>query len=919
MKLRLFTLFLILHFAFCILNSSAQPYFNRYDSIPVTINSNTLKFPWVGGLNSCQFSTIDLNMDNIEDLFVFDRAGNKISTFINNGTSGTIDYTFAPEYRSQFVNQHDDRGTMHDWILLRDYDMDGKKDIFTYSNGATAVYRNTTTTEDSISFELMTSFMKSFYNPNYLALYISPVDMPTFIDVDNDGDLDVLTFHISGLQIEFHSNQSQELYGHSDSLAFMLYDQCWGDFSENSASNAVDLDTCYWGEFRGENNNRHSGSSTLALDMNNDGVKEFMMGDISFKNLVLLSNDGTLLDAHMYEQNPASPPNTTAVDLAVFPAAFYEDINNDNIKDLISSPNTTNITENFNSIWLYKNNGITSQPDFEFIQNNFLQDNMIEVGEVSFPVFFDADNDGLQDLIIGNYGYYSDNGNYKSKLSYYRNTGTASDPAFQLITRDYASIEQLNIKSLVPTFGDIDGDDVSEMLIGDNNGVLHLFENNAQPGQPASFVFSQANYSAIDVGLNAAPQLFDVNGDTLLDLVIGERNGNLNYYENTGTANNPVFSLMSEDFGGVDVRKQGFNIGYSTPFMFKLNNETQLFVGSESGDIHQYIGIEETLDAVGELSAEIGTGTVISTDAQTTPFGSEFNNGRNQFLITAEELQSAGFQNGIIETIAFNVAAAGGGTIRNFKINLANRENGDLTDFEELGFTTVFFEDAVIDITGWKEFVFDQKFTWIPGSDLLVQVCFDTTLAVTTNSSVYCSSTPFVSNVAAYANNVVGCAMASTNSGTLRPNMKLTLKPSFPKKGELELFEGVRSSVSGTDLNNDNLLDIVIGNYTGGVSYYKGDTTGITTGISKPEIQTIDAVLFPNPSNEYITLNFSEALKNKSIADIYNITGQHLSAFQLQKGQTDLTVNTATLPSGIYVIVVKTTSNSIVKKFVVGH
>ncbi len=917
MKLRFLTALFILSCSVLILNSSAQPYFNRYDSIPVTINSNALKYAWAGGLNSCQFSTIDLNMDNIEDLFVFDRAGNKITTFINNGTAGTIDYTIAPQYRTHFVNQHDDRGTLHDWVLLRDYDMDGKKDIFTYSNGATAVYRNTTTTADSITFELMTAYLKSFYNPNYLALYISPVDMPTFIDVDNDGDLDVLTFHISGLQIEFHSNQSQELYGHSDSLSFTLYDQCWGDFSENSASNAVYLDTCYWGQFRGEAGNRHSGSSTLALDMNNDGVKEFMMGDISFKNLVLLSNDGTLLDAHIYDQNPAAPPNTTAADIAVFPAAFYEDIDNDNVKDLIASPNTTNITEDFNSVWLYKNNGITSQPDFEFIQNNFLQDNMIEVGEVSFPVFFDVDNDGVQDLIVGNYGYYSDNGNYKSKLSYYRNTGTVSDPAFQLITRDYAGIEALNIKSLVPTFGDIDGDDVSEMILGGLDGYIHVFENNAQPGQAASFVLSQPNF--IDVGINAAPQLFDVNGDTLLDLIIGERNGNLNYYENTGTANNPVFTLISEDFGGVDVRKQGFNIGYSTPFMFSINDELQLFVGSESGDIHQYIGIEETLNAASLLNAEIGTGTTISSDAQTTPFGSEFKNGRNQFLIKAEELQSAGFQNGIIETIAFNVDSAAGGTIRSFKINLANRESGDLTEFEDLNSTTVFFEDAVIEATGWKEFVLDQKFTWHPGSDLLVQVCFDTTLAVSTNSSVYCSSTTFISNVAASANNAVGCTMASTTSAILRPNMKLTLRPSFPKKGVLDLFEGVRSSVSGTDLNDDNLMDIAIGNYTGGVSYYKGDTTGITTGISKPEIQTIDAVLFPNPCNENITLNFSAPLKTNSIADIYNVTGQLISSVQLQKGQTMLALNTVSFSSGIYIMTIRTKQDTIVKKFVVSH
>ena len=41
-------------------------------------------------------------------------------------------------------------------------------------------------------------------------------------DVDFDGDIDVLTFHISGEYLQYHQNQSQELYGHSDSLIFKL-------------------------------------------------------------------------------------------------------------------------------------------------------------------------------------------------------------------------------------------------------------------------------------------------------------------------------------------------------------------------------------------------------------------------------------------------------------------------------------------------------------------------------------------------------------------------------------------------------------------------------------------------------------------------------------------------------------------------
>ncbi|HEU4718343.1 MAG TPA: VCBS repeat-containing protein, partial [Bacteroidia bacterium] len=77
---------------------SGQQQFFRYDSIPVSQNSQSCMFGWAGGVNFAQFSEIDLNQDGVMDLFVFDRTGNKISTYINNGTAGQVDYHYAPEY-----------------------------------------------------------------------------------------------------------------------------------------------------------------------------------------------------------------------------------------------------------------------------------------------------------------------------------------------------------------------------------------------------------------------------------------------------------------------------------------------------------------------------------------------------------------------------------------------------------------------------------------------------------------------------------------------------------------------------------------------------------------------------------------------------------------------------------------------------
>ena len=51
----------------------AQIQLVRYDSVAVSDGNEELKNPWAGGLNSPQFSQIDLNGDGIKDLVLFER------------------------------------------------------------------------------------------------------------------------------------------------------------------------------------------------------------------------------------------------------------------------------------------------------------------------------------------------------------------------------------------------------------------------------------------------------------------------------------------------------------------------------------------------------------------------------------------------------------------------------------------------------------------------------------------------------------------------------------------------------------------------------------------------------------------------------------------------------------------------------
>ena len=87
-----------------------------------------LKYPWAGGLNSCTFGSIDLNLDGKPDLVIFERFGNRILPFIQEGSAGTSNYTYHPEYASLFPD-------LHEWVEFADYNCDGKADIFTYYAG----------------------------------------------------------------------------------------------------------------------------------------------------------------------------------------------------------------------------------------------------------------------------------------------------------------------------------------------------------------------------------------------------------------------------------------------------------------------------------------------------------------------------------------------------------------------------------------------------------------------------------------------------------------------------------------------------------------------------------------------------------------------------------------------------------------
>lgn len=561
-----------------------------------TTGNNPLKFAWAGGLNSPQFSEIDLNMDGTMDLFVFDRHGSRVLTFLNNGTSNQVDYTYAPEYINEFPE-------MFGWALLRDFDGDGKNDIFTYNNGGIRVFRNTSS-QGSLSFSLeVDPHLKSNYiGGSQSNLYVSSIDIPAIDDIDGDGDLDVLSFGPASIAVIYHENFASDSGSLSD-FKFHVNTNCWGKFSEDPLSSKVKLnDACPQADK--SKSNKHAGATLVTFDQDGNGTKELVLGDASSTNLVFLHNGGSVSLANITSQDTLFPTYDQSVDMEFFPAGFFVDVNNDGLKDLLVAPNGSANIRDHNSVWYYRNNGSASNMTFTLESKTFLQDEMIDLGSGAFPALLDFDFNGSMDLVCGNFGYYSSLTLPRSSLALFVNEGNSSSPEFALINDDFAGISKLPLNTQLastptlnvsPAFGDLNGDNWPDLIVGDFQGRLHYFENDASPGY-SHFDFVEADYKEISVGQYAAPQILDIDSDGLNDLLIGNRDGNIQYYRNTGTKTKPEFEQVTKKLGNVSTIRGNDFEGYCYPHFYRTDGELFLICGSKSGYLYHYGNISNNLN-----------------------------------------------------------------------------------------------------------------------------------------------------------------------------------------------------------------------------------------------------------------------------------------------------------------------------------
>jgi len=619
----LITILLVIHSFY----GQAQEFPEYFQSNMIRVKDimgNELKNPFGGGLAFPSFAAFDLNNDSYEDLLILDGLDNKLMTYINEKDGK---FVYRPEYERFFPD------SLASFIIAEDYNGDGKKDLFTYASsfGASiSVYKNISNQLEGIKFELASDYLTTFFNGNYALEVNLPmfyVDVPAILDVDKDGDLDILTFDmLGGAWLLLYNNMSQELYGNSDSLIFTCVDEYWGEFMEQDNNNEVILNKKYEHGYRYYNQNydsikaawgiggvpsdvkrerypdysmmrnaeRHAGSTVFANDMDGDGDIDLLIGDVGYSGLLMLENgkaDQSLPLNKMIKNHLNFPVNDKAVEVKQMPAVFFIDIDADGIKDLICSPTDKDLVDTFqnlNQLWYYKNYGSDSNFNMKFVKDDFLQENMIDLGGATSPAFFDYDADGDPDLFIATKGSFHQSFYKKDKVFYFENTGNADTAVFELKDDDFLYLSSKGYIDLTLNFGDVDGDDDADLIMGQQNGYLVFYENTAGPGNPAAFSFISNTYKNVKVTNNSVPFIFDIDKDGLNDLLLGQKRGKLSYFKNTGTKINPEFTLINDTFGGI------FYVGsdcYTYPYIFDLdtNGVPDLIMGYQFLDT--YMGL----------------------------------------------------------------------------------------------------------------------------------------------------------------------------------------------------------------------------------------------------------------------------------------------------------------------------------------
>jgi len=203
------------------------------------------------------------------------------------------------------------------------------------------------------------------------------------------------------------------------------------------------------------------------------------------------------------------------------------------------------------------------------IQNAFgITPTLAEFGGLTMA---DMDGDGDLDILQGQ---------YYGVIDYFENTGTSTTPVFGApLSNPFGLVNSMYVS--LPTAADMDNDGDVDLLVGEAYGSLTYFENTGTPTAPSFAAPVQSPFGLTATYLIAAPTCADIDNDGDMDVLVGEYYGNLQFFENTGTASAPAFAAPVQNPFGLT---SAYMLAFPAFGDLDLDGDLDLLVGEYYGN-----------------------------------------------------------------------------------------------------------------------------------------------------------------------------------------------------------------------------------------------------------------------------------------------------------------------------------------------
>jgi len=236
-------------------------------------------------------------------------------------------------------------------------------------------------------------------------------------------------------------------------------------------------------------------------------------------------------------------------------------------------------------------------------------------------VCVDLDADGDPDFICGGY----------TGLHLYANTGNAAEPEFQRIDGFFAGL--VVGTNPVPAFADLDGDEDFDLLVGLSEvGELKFYPNNGTP-ETAEYLETHAE-TWYDVGLYAYPWFSDLDDDADYDLLVGRDIPGFHFYRNIGDTNTWQWQADHSVFGGL-----AETTFWNSPCLVDLTGDglQDLVYGTDSGPLQFYANTGSTSVPVWTADPSL-FGGVLDVGGASSPFFFDFDYDGDLDLASGSQL-----------------------------------------------------------------------------------------------------------------------------------------------------------------------------------------------------------------------------------------------------------------------------------------